>query len=252
MAKSAAAEVVRLAREIYGEPTNRVQGVLHCVSASERVDGRLHVIAIGPAAPKSETDFFVLNYWRAHSDAILTTAAIVRAEPRLSHTLQGRYAAELRSYRAEVAQRSAPPICLILSRSGELPPEHPLFSDPLRNVVLTVPERAAHLRALLGARAEVIGQSDLDARTAIDWLRGQGARTILIEAGPSAVSALYEAPNRVDRLLLSRFDGELDPAAVGGALPAPARLFEHLSRRSESFRQEPSGTWCFQHWQRDA
>jgi riboflavin biosynthesis pyrimidine reductase len=252
MSQSGAAEVVRLATEIYGEPTDDVRGVLHCVSTCERADGRLHVIAIGPAAPKSETDFFVLNYWRAHADAILTSAAVVRAEPRLSHTLQGRYAAQLRSYRAEVLRRTERPICAILTRSGELPPDHALFSDPIRNVVLTVPESAARLREALGSRAEVIEQRDLDARIAIDWLHRQGAQTVLIEAGPRAVAPLYDAPNRVDRLLLSRFDGELEPAAVGGALPAPARLFDGLSRRSDLSRTEPSGAWHFQHWQRRA
>jgi riboflavin biosynthesis pyrimidine reductase len=209
----------------------------------------LHVIKIGPHAPKSSTDFFVLNYWRAHADAILTTAAIVRAEPGLSHALQGPHASELALYRKLRLQKSEPPLCAILTRAGDLPLDHKLWNDDVKNRVLTSPERAPELQLKLGGRAQVIGLPDLDAVRAVAWLRAQGVARVVIEAGPTAANALYaaEAPG-VDHLFVSRFEGMFDPAAVGGVLVEPSRLFAGLSRVASSERTEESGPWRFERW----
>ena len=239
------ATVQRSAAALYGPAATRpVHGVLHVVSAVE-VDGRLHVIKIGPTAPKSEHDWFVLNYWRAHADAIVTTAAIVRAEPALSHELQGAHAA----YRSQRLHKSEP-LVAILTRAGDLPLEHPVWRDRARNYVLTTPERATALRASLTTRATVTGIADLDLLRAIDWLFAQGARCILIEAGPSTANQLYASGHGVDHLLLSRYLGGIDPSAIGGPLAAPARLFAGLSRVAATDITEPSGLWRFERWDR--
>lgn len=206
------------------------------------------MIKIGQHAPRSERDFFVLNLARAQCDAVLTTAQVIRAEPRLSHTLQGPLAAELAKYREDVLGKREPPVCAILTRSGELQPEHPVFSDPLRKVVLTLNANVAPLRAALAGRAEVIGFAELQARDAVDWLNDQGARGISVEAGPSTAGRLYDAPSRVQQLRLSIFEGEIHPAAIGGALPADEQLFAGLRCASETRFEEPSGPWRFQCW----
>jgi riboflavin biosynthesis pyrimidine reductase len=244
----AVADVERRARTLYGVAAGReVSGVIHVLSAVE-TGGRLHVIKIGPKAPKSSTDFFVLNFWRAHADAILTTAAIARAEPGLSHALQGPQANELATYRRVRLQKLDPPLCAILTRSGDVPAAHPMWNDKVDYRVLTSPERSAELQASLGGRATVVGIADLGARQAVEWLRAQGARRILIEAGPSTANALYDATPGVDHLLVSRYEGIFDPDAVGGALPETSRLFAGRSRVACSERTEESGPWRFERW----
>jgi riboflavin biosynthesis pyrimidine reductase len=245
----AVAEIERRARTLYGSAATRdVAGVLHVLSAVETSDGRLHVIRIGPNAPKSSTDFFVLNFWRAHADAIVTTAAIVRAEPALSHELQGPQATELAAYRKQRLKKPETILCAILTRTGDLPLEHQLWNDRVEYRVLTAPERATDLQSHVGSRATVFGVPDLGAASAVAWLRAQGAKHILIEAGPSTANALYETTPGVDHLLLSRFEGSFVPAAVGGELVESPRLFAGLSRVASSERTEESGPWRFERW----
>lgn len=244
----AVADIESKLESLYGAAAKRdVKGVLHVVSAVD-VDGRLHVIKIGPHSPKSSTDFFVLNAWRAHADAIVTTAAVVRAEPKLSHEIQGPQAAELAQYRARRLQKTEPPIVAILTRSGELPLDHEVWSDHARNHVLTVPDREAELQRELGGRAQVVGIAELDVIKAVAWLRDAGARAILIEAGPTTANGLYTATPGVDHLMLSRYEGAIDPAAIGGELVEPQRLFAGLSRVSRAERIEESGPWRFERW----
>jgi riboflavin biosynthesis pyrimidine reductase len=247
---SAVAAIERLAGAVYGaQPTRKIRGVVHVVSAVQTSDSRLHVIRIGPRAPKSETDFFVLNFWRAHADAILTSAQVVRAEPELSHALQGSHATELELYRTHALGKTQPILCAFLTRSGNLPLEHPVWQDCTRNRVLTTPDRAAGLRAALGERAEIAGIEALDPSRAVRWLREQGAETILIEAGPSVANQFYEPP-QVDHLLLSRCEGKVDPEAIGPALPENAKLFAGMTRVSSIIREELSGSWRFERYDR--
>jgi riboflavin biosynthesis pyrimidine reductase len=248
-------EVQRLVRVLYGDSLSGLSGVLHCVSCV-RVPSdpaHLHVIAINQHAPRSPSDFFVLNLARAHADAIVTTAQVVRAEPQLSHQLQGPLAKGLARYRREVLGRSERQCVAILTRSAQLPVDHHMFQDPLDNFVLIPPEHAAALALQLAAaeaNAEVVPVASLDIRTASDLLFQRGARTVLIEAGPSTASALYDPPARVQHLWLSRYEAPLDPRALGGALPVDAALFAGLECASEHMLTEPSGPWRFQHWLR--
>jgi riboflavin biosynthesis pyrimidine reductase len=242
-------EVQRLARALYGELPSSLRGAAHIVAAVRHGE-RWHAIAINEHAPKSETDFFVLNFWRAHSDAILTTGQVLRAEAHVSYELQGPLAQGLARYRAEVLGKKQPAWCAILTRSAQLPAAHPVFADRMPHLVLTTPESAAPLTAALGRRAEVLSVAALDARKALSMLEERGARVILVEAGPSTVAPLYTAPSRIDQLLWSSFDGELDPRALGPELPSDELLFGGLRCMSDSPRQEPSGPWRFQRWQR--
>ena len=245
------AKVEHLAEELYGPSAKLpVRGVLHVVSAFEHVDSRLHVINIGPKAPKSASDFFVLNFWRAHADAVLTTAAVVRAEPKLSHELQGDHAAALSIYREQYLGRRDVPLCAILSASGELPSDHRIWQDRLRNHVLTAPGRVQALQAQLGTRASVVGIDALDPARAIDWLFAQGAQCVLIEAGPRTAGQLYGSHGGVDHLMLSRCGAQVAPEAIGRALPDSTQLFAGLTRRCETEHHEESGPWWFSRWDR--
>lgn len=244
----AVSEIERRAKSLYGAATTReISGVFHVFSAVEN-DGRLHVIKIGARAPKSSTDFFVLNFWRAHADAIVTTAAVIRAEPELTHALSGPQAAELATYRRVRLKKLDAPLCAVLTRSGELPAEHPVWSDGLEYHVLAPPERTNELETQLEGRAKIVGLPNLDALHAVRWLRDRGAQQILIEAGPSTANALYDQPGTVHHVLVSHYEGMFDPEAVGGGLVESARLFAGLSRIACSERTEESGPWRFERW----
>lgn len=233
---------------LYGADELPTQGVVHVTSAVRGAGATLRVIAIGPRAPKSETDFFVLNACRARADALLTTASILRSEPTVVHTLQGPRAPQLAAYRRELLHKGHPPLCAILTRGGNLPLAHPVWSDGTDKLVLTTPASAEPLRALLGARAEVLALRDLDARSALALLAQRGNALVSVEAGPSTTEPLYRAPSVVDELLLSLFEGASEGVSLGGELPAD--LLQGRECVGESVREEESGVWRFQRWLR--
>jgi riboflavin biosynthesis pyrimidine reductase len=240
-------EVAAALAALYGPLPLLTRGVVHVTSAVRTEGGALRVIAIGPGAPKSASDFFVLNACRARADALLTTAAILRSEPTVVHSLQGPSAPLLTAYRRELLHKHRPPLCAILTRGGPLPLEHPVWSDGTDKLVLTTAEAAEPLRALLGLRAEVIALAELDARSALVLLAQRGHALVSVEAGPSTTGPLYQPPSVVDELLLSLFEGPQHGVQLGGELPAD--LLTGRVCTGESVRDEESGRWRFQRWQ---
>jgi riboflavin biosynthesis pyrimidine reductase len=237
------------AERLFGPTVSEFGGVSQVCATQRHADGRLHVLAIGPHAPRSELDFFGLNLARARTDAILTTAKILRSEPTLSHRLSGPHAEELAALRLSLG-KAEPVWCALLTRSGEFPLEHPVWDDGTRKLVMTLPEQAAALTAKLGSRADVVGLPALSARSALVWL-GEHVTSISVEAGPSTANALYDAPSLITELLLSQYLGApLAPAALGRALPEDARLFAGLRCVHQADVEEPSGPWRFQRWLR--
>lgn len=255
-----APEVAAQLTSLYGTTELLRAGVVHVTSARRAPDGRRHVIAIGPAAPPSSTDFFLLNLCRARADAILASAGTLRSEPSLSHALQGPFAGALGRYRERVLHKASPPVVAILTRSGELPLEHPVWEDGTAKLVLTTQEVRSALAARLGARAEVVAldgpgsslagaATHLDARTATAWLALRGLPLISIEAGPSTSGPLYQPPSVVDELLLSLFEAPTE-VELGKALPPDGALFSGLRCVADTARDEASGAWRFQRWLR--
>jgi riboflavin biosynthesis pyrimidine reductase len=240
------AAIAAQAHAIYGAFASAPTGVIHIASAV-RTNGRLHVIKIQPGAPVSSTDSFVLHFWRAHYDALLTTGQILRAEPSLSYALSP----DLTRYREQVLGKSGNVRCVILTRGLQLSAEHPVFRETsgVELSVFAPPQNVAELRKVLGDRAEVVGLPQLDARAALDFLQRTGSATIGVEAGPSVARTLYGADARVEHLMLSICEAELPAHGVGGALPADAELFAGMRQISEAVREEESGRWRFQHWQ---
>ena len=173
-------------RELYGSDLAAPHGVVHVVSAARASDGLLHVLAIGPHAPRSDTDFFVLQLCRARADAVLTSARILRDEPELSLALVGPWAEALARHRREELHK--PELtCAILTRSGDIARSHPLFSEPVHKLVLTSADRKVELgRELAGlANVEVVAGEHTDARSALELLKARGCSAISIEAGPA-------------------------------------------------------------------
>ena len=281
-----AGELSRRIHSLYGEVDwTRAKGVLHVAA----VHGRpAVVIALGPSAPASPVDRFVLGLARARADAIVTSGSILRSEPDLVH----RYAesdaqqAVFASWRRDVLGRHEPPSLVVLSGSGEFPTDHPALAAARGGFVWTSPEGRDRIgSALHGALSVEVpdcaeGSLAESVRRALEHARAvQGAQTILIEAGPTIAATLYPSatldpvatpraedrpcadlarpeagrasgdPAQVDELLLSRFEGELDAEAVGPAFVSEERIAERLGpARTTVSVRESSGPWRFERY----
>lgn len=238
-------EVERRIEALYGTAVLPARGLLHVVAAV-RTSAGFRVLRIGPQAPRSSTDFFILNLCRARADAILTTAENLRAEPALHHDLQGDHADALRAYRVGRLGKRAAPVSAILTRSGNLPLEHALWADGTSKLVLSATTPSPPLVHALAGRARFVHLPGLDARAACAWLAAQGHGLVSVEAGPSTASTLYGEGSPVTELALSLYEGALQGVALGGALPSD--LTNRLTRSAEVARQEESGAWRFSRW----
>lgn len=274
---------------LYGDGIDwrRADGVLHVAAIA--ADPRA-ALAVGPGTIGCSTDRFILGFARARADAIVTTSAILRAEPELVHrTADDPVEAEgWRAFRRDVLGRSTEPELVVLAHRGELPRDHPALHAASRVVVVTSAPGRARL-AEAGCAFEVVvlpdsaGRASATARTvreepvdpacralsrAMAWLREErGAGTIVLEAGPRSTFGLYaaDAPVRVDELLLSIFEGDGATFVPGPSLPPRAALIRSFGAglgaedaaptsplRSARRRNESSGPWCFERYRRPA
>jgi riboflavin biosynthesis pyrimidine reductase len=242
--------VERELEALFGSSQLARAGVVHVSYVARDAAGRLCPLRIGPGVPRSETDSFVLGLCRARADALLTSPQNVRSEPGLSHRLTGRWAPSLAAYRAALGKHEAPR-CALLTRSGDLPREHPLWSDGTAKVLLTAPDRVEALAARWGDRAQVAGLPAPSARSACRWLLASGAALVSVEAGPTTANALYDPPALVDELLLTVWeDAPPVRALLADPLPEDARLFQGLALRGSSRRVEQGHDFRFERWTR--
>ncbi len=241
--------VARTVRQLYGEELPRSAGVVHVAAVWESPAGAFHNMRIVADTPESPTDAWVLALARARADAIVTTGKILREEPSLRFELAAGPDASLSDWRGERLGRATPPWVVVLTGGGELDPAHPALRGE-RVLVLTGRERAAEVAARLAdLSAEVIGRERPGLLDALALLRGErGLATAVVEAGPSTASVLYEAPGRVDELLLSVCRApELAGGVRGDPFPSRAMLERAgLGRVSRRDRDEPSGPWSFE------
>jgi riboflavin biosynthesis pyrimidine reductase len=172
--------------------------------------------ADGKATVKGKTallgghgDLAVFRLLRTQVDAILAGTGTLRVE---------RYGALVRNEQMQAIRvqegRPAQPAAVVISRSGNVPFDIPLFADGGSRVFiygppdLQVPDRAAHvsLQELPDGDAS---QGELAG--VLESLRhDHGIRSLLCEGGPSLFDALL-AEDLVDELFLT-----LAPALVGG------------------------------------
>jgi riboflavin biosynthesis pyrimidine reductase len=255
-------EIDRRIEALYGEVDWCVQtGVLH-VAAIEAA-GRRALIP-GRGGPASETDRFILGFVRARADAVLSTGAILRAEPDLRHVFAEEAHADqaFTRWRAERLGRRETPELLLLSASGRFPLDHPAILSA-RNGIIWTSEAGARRLGPRVAHLEVrrIDDAPGGARAAVASLRAEGrVETIALEAGPSTAAAFYEeagAREGCDELLLSTFasvdegarENRVAASAIGPAfLPETqirARFGDPVSRCE---RTEASGSWRFERY----
>lgn len=242
------------ARALYGRVDWRgACGLLHVAA----IHGPSHrVLAIGPAAPKSETDRFALGLARARADVLVTTGSILRAEPELVHCYaeaasQDRVFAR---WRATTLSREASPRLLVLSASGQLPRDHPALRDT-RGWIWTTQRGASQIgRPPSGFEPIVRSQAEASIAHALEFLFRQALAetatpTVLLEAGPTTTAPLYAPDARppIDELLLSRFEGPIAIAARGPAFPEARRVERRLGPAASRVGiEEPSGRWTIE------
>ncbi len=260
--------------DVYGRVDWQAAGGVLQVTAIAADDRA--TIALGPDAPSSVFDRFVLGFARARVDALVTTGSILRAEPELVH----RYAednaqnSEWQGWRTETLGRTAAPGLILLSRSGDFPSDHPAIEAAESGFVWTSKAGRARMGARVG-ELEVVVEEEVEQKEGekedfnFSIAKSAGARNglaaalcfartrrglerIAIEAGPSATRALYlpdsfPARARVDEVLLSLYRGELLASARASEFASEEQLrATGLRRVSICEKQEASGVWAFE------
>lgn len=224
---------------LYGEVPGPASGVLHVVALA-RQGASLEVMRVGEHAPRSPTDGFVLSLSRARVDAIVVSGSVLRAEPELRYDLIGD---GFHAWRGE----RPPPWLLVLTRSGDLPPEHPVWESWARPIVYT-----GDAAVELPDRVEIVRDATPSPRRAIRHLLDvRDCASVSIEAGPSVAVPLYDDPMVVDEAMISVFLGPLAPEARGGRFLDPAAIEERMRLAGGPTRvDEVSGPWTFSRYLR--
>ena len=209
-AEAGSAEAVEaLITTLYGAEValGPIEGALHVAALCRDAEGALQVLAIGEGAPRSAWDAFALNLARARAGAILTTGAILRAEPEVRYTLggPGDCSTGLMAWRRQIGL-DRPPVLAVLTSGRGWRWDHPALDGALPVWVYTDSEGAEQIRRGAPAHAHVIAADGLDAAWAVSHLRAH-LGGVCVEAGPSASACLYQPALRLDELMLSIFTG---------------------------------------------
>lgn len=236
-------------RRLYGDDSlSDPAGVVHVAAVGREPDGELVVLKINQDTPRSLHDRFALDLARARADVIVTTGAILRAEPGLRYELASDRAEALHTWRTDQLGRPTPPLVVVLTGREDIDVDHPTLHGWARPWIFTNVDCAKSLHGRLPSHVGLAGVPSPDLETLIDWARRRfDARTITIEAGPTTTRPLYEdGPALVDELMLSIFEGTVPHAARGDAFASERSLERCFPRRHEGkVIHEESGPWRF-------
>jgi len=169
------------------------------------VDGK--ATAGGRTAPLAGVgDKAAFHLLRTQVDAVLAGTGTLEIE---------RYGRPIRDQRLERVRldegRAGQPFAVIISRSGQIPPDLPMFADPRSRIILYAPPGAA----VPDAPAQIIvheGDPPPEnlAKVLASLRRDHAVKSLLCEGGPTLFSALL-AEDLVDELFLT-----ISPVLVGG------------------------------------
>jgi 5-amino-6-(5-phosphoribosylamino)uracil reductase len=177
-------------------------------------------------------DRFLFHGLRGQVDAVLagTRTLMIERYGRMIRDPEARL-------RRELGDRTPEPLAVVVSRSGEVPFDIPLFSEPEAQVALfcCVPVDVSQA----AARVELVelDAGELTMTTVMRRLRSDfGIRSLLCEGGPTVFGALLEE-HLVDELFLT-----LAPKLVGGG-PSPT-----ISSGTELMELQPMDViWALEH-----
>jgi riboflavin-specific deaminase-like protein len=162
----------------------------------------------GRTAPLADAvDRAVFHLLRTQVDALLAGTRTMRIE---------RYGLPVRDPRLSeirVAEGRAPqPLAVVISRSGEVPFEVPLFADAAVHVIVYAPASTAVPTCAARVTWHQIPAGDSDLSAVMRSLRrDHDVRSVLCEGGPALFNSLL-VQGLVDELFLT-----LAPTLVGGA-----------------------------------
>lgn len=147
----------------------------------------------------------VFHLLRTQADAVLAGTGTLRVER------YGRLAKNERFAGIRVAEdRPAQPLGVIISRSGEIPFEIPLFADEQSRVAVYAPAATGVPDCAAEVTLHPIAGNDELPRVMQSLRAEHGVRVLLCEGGPALFNAMLAA-GVVDELFLT-----LAPALVGG------------------------------------
>lgn len=240
--------VERAARSLFGSALDMRPAVSQIGAVwNDPESGLLTTLRIEGYQPKSDLDFLALHLARARADAIVITGKILRDEPELRYDLRAdeRWGDALVAWRERHWGLWRAPWLLILTESGVIDFDHPVFSGWGRPVIFTSDETAS--RKLADSPVPVVADAKPSIRRAIQHLQqSREAECISIEAGPSTALELYERPTMIDELLLSVYLGaSLDVRAQGSPLIELSRLRRRFRTETSSNHRSQHGHWSF-------
>jgi riboflavin-specific deaminase-like protein len=214
-------------------PAERPYTLVNFVSS---VDGRA---TIGGRSGQlgDEGDSAMFHCLREQVDAVLVGTGTVRAE-RYGRIL-GKAERRERRLRRGLSEE---PLAALITRTGDVPLDAPLFSEPEARVLIFAPAELDLANVAAQVQLVAIDPGELTLTTVARHLReDHGVRSVLCEGGPTLFGALLQE-GLVDELFLTiapklAGGGSGLPITVGSELPDPAELKIHwlLERRGSLY-----------------
>jgi riboflavin-specific deaminase-like protein len=201
-------------------PSDRPYTVVNFVTSTDgraTFDGRS-----GPLGDDGDRAMF--HGLREQFDAVMSGTGTLRAE-RYGRIL-GK--PERRARRTERGL-SAEPLACIVTRSGEVPTDIPLFAEPEARIVVFTPTAIVDGRWAAQVEVACIDPGELTLTTVLRHLRSEhGIRSLLCEGGPTLFGALLRE-GLVDELFLTvapklAGGGQGPGITTGPELPEPKLL----------------------------
>jgi riboflavin-specific deaminase-like protein len=188
------------------------------------VDGRTSFLGrSGPIGDEGDRQMF--HGLRERVDAVMAGTATMRAERYGRMTRDP----ERRGRRTERGL-TPEPLAVIVTRSGDVPVDIPLFGEPEARVVVFTPTDLDTSRCTAQVEVVRLDPGELTMTTAFRRLTSEfGVRTLLCEGGPTVFGALLHE-DLVDELFLTvspRLAGGGSEAAITHGPPLPELL--HLT-----------------------
>lgn len=169
----------------------------------------------GDVSRRDPHDRWLMGLLRARADAVLVGGTSIRAAGNHVWTPGAVFPQESEAFAAlrEHEGRSPVPLLVVLTRSGTVPVHAPALDDPhLPVLIATTDDGEDRARSILGQRSwvrYVATGSTLDQQQIMRYLRSEGVRTLLSEAGPLVYASLL-ADDLIDDAFVT-----LSPIIVG-------------------------------------
>jgi riboflavin-specific deaminase-like protein len=202
-------------------PAGRPRVLVNMVAT---LDGRI-ALGGGSTGLGGEGDRAMFHALRTVVDAVLVGTGTLRAE-RYGRLVR---APERRAARGRLGL-AEDPLAVVLTRSGDVPWDAPLFDAPEQRVAVVTRRGAAAVPAHVRAPVELVELEDPGPAAALRALHAShGVRAVLCEGGPTLNRALL-ADDVLDELfltlspLLAGGEGDVLRVLAGAELPEPARL----------------------------